>query len=416
MRSWNSLVRSVVLATARSTCASPRIRRRTAMPAARTSSSPIVSSLTSGAGQARPSCRRPSHHQYPTHQTNERLFKVCRKVHYRTSADSSSTSRGKRAVCGSRSGTMLARQFVLSGMLALVCTLAWVPPARSQSYPTRQITLVVPATPGGSNDTIARIVAEHMGKTLGQSIVIENIGGAGGTTAARRVAQAAPDGYTIMAGNMGTHGAAPAQYSDLRYDPIKDFTPIGQIAGAPAVIIVRKDFPASNLKEFVSYVKENEAKVNEAHAGVGSQMHTFCTYLHSLMGTKTARIAYRGGGPVVTDLMSGNADFGCISLNSVVGQIQAGAIKAIAVASRERAEVIKDVPTAAEGGLPDYQVSSWNALFAPRDLPPDIRARLNDALVRALDDADTRKRLLEIGTVIPANAERTPQALQALVG
>jgi tripartite-type tricarboxylate transporter receptor subunit TctC len=311
---------------------------------------------------------------------------------------------------------MFVRRLALSGMLALVCTLMSVLAAAAQSYPARQITLVVPATPGGSNDTIARIVAAHMGKTLGQSIIIENIGGAGGTTAARRVAQAAPDGYTIMAGNMGTHGAAPAQYSDLRYDPVNDFTPIGQMAGAPAVIIARKDFPANTLKEFVDYVRHNQSKVNEAHAGVGSQMHTFCTYLHALMGTKTARIAYRGGGPAVTDLMTGHADFSCISLNSVVGQIQAGTIKAIAVASPERADVIKNVPTAAEGGLASYQVSSWNALFAPRGLPPDIAAKLNDALVRALDDVDTRKRLLEIGTAIPAKPDRTPQALHALVG
>jgi tripartite-type tricarboxylate transporter receptor subunit TctC len=205
-------------------------------------------------------------------------------------------------------------------MSALLLTLALVRPAAAQTYPARQITLVVPATPGGSNDTIARIVAEHMGKTLGQSIIIENIGGAGGTTAARRLAQAAADGYTLMAGNMGTHGAAPAQYADLRYDPLKDFTPIGQMAGAPAVIIARKDFPASTLKEFIDYVKQNQSKVNEAHAGVGSQMYTFCTLLHTLMGTKTARIAYRGGGPVVTDLMAGQADFGCISLTASSGR------------------------------------------------------------------------------------------------
>jgi tripartite-type tricarboxylate transporter receptor subunit TctC len=310
---------------------------------------------------------------------------------------------------------MVARRFVVSGVLALVTILAGVLPASSQSYPSRPIILVVPATPGGSNDTIARIVAEHMGKTLGQPVIIENVAGAGGTTAARRVAQAAADGYTIIAGNMGTHGAAPAQYSDLRYDPVKDFTPIGRIAGAPAVIITRKDFPASTLKEFVEYVQKNESKVNEAHTGVGSQAHTFCTLLQSLMNTKTARIAYRGGGPVVTDLMSGQADFGCISLNSVVGQIQSGAIKAIAVASAERADVVKDVPTAAEGGLPKFEVSSWNALFAPKNLPPDIVARLSDALVQALDDEGTRQKLLSIGTAIPAKADRTPEALRVLV-
>jgi putative tricarboxylic transport membrane protein len=313
----------------------------------------------------------------------------------------------------------MAGRLVCAGVLVLIATVAAtvaaMQPAAAQSYPARQINLVVPATPGGSNDTIARIVTEHMTKTLGQSIIIENIGGAGGTTAARHVAQAAPDGYTLMAGNLGTHGAAQAQYADLRYDPIKDFTAIGQMAGAPAVIIARRDFPAGTLKDFVDYVRTNQAKVNEAHAGVGSQMHTFCTLLHSLMGTKTARIAYRGGGPVVTDLMSGQADFACISLNSVVSQIQGGTIKAIAIASAERADVIKDVPTAVEGGLPAFQVSSWNALFAPKDLPPDIVARLSDALDRALDDADTRKKLLDIGTTVPSKSERTPKALQALV-
>jgi tripartite-type tricarboxylate transporter receptor subunit TctC len=310
---------------------------------------------------------------------------------------------------------MIAARFVLAGMLAFGCSLASVLPAASQSYPARQITLIVPATAGGSNDTIARVVAERMGKTLGQSIIIENVGGAGGTTAARRTAQAAPDGYTIMAGNLGTHGAAPAQYTDLRYDPASDFTPIGLMAGAPAVLVIRKDFPVKTLKEFVDYVRQNQAKVNEAHAGVGSQMHTFCTLLHSLMGTKTARIAYRGGVPAITDVMTGQADFSCISLNSVVGQIQGGTIRAIAVASAERAEVIKDVPTAKEGGFPQFEVSSWNALFAPKNLPPDIAAKLNGALIEALDDAETRRKLLDIGTVIPGKAERTPQALQKLV-
>jgi len=310
---------------------------------------------------------------------------------------------------------MISRPFVLSTALALGCAATLVVPAASQSYPARPITLVVPATPGGSNDSIARIVAERMAMTLGQPIIIENVPGAGGTTAGRRVAQAAADGYTIMLGNMGTHGAAPAQYPDLRYDPVKDFTPIGRMAGAPAVIVTRKDFPANTLAEFMAYVKNNQDKVNEAHAGVGSQMHAFCTLLHSLMGTKTARIAYRGGAPAVTDLMTGQADFSCISLNSVVSQIQSGTIKAIAVASPQRPDVIKDVPTAKEGGLAEFQVSSWNAIFAPRGLSEDIVAKLNGALVVALDDRDTRRRLLDIGTEIPASADRAPQALQRLV-
>jgi putative tricarboxylic transport membrane protein len=283
------------------------------------------------------------------------------------------------------------------------------------AFPERAITLIVPFAPGGATDTIARVVGEHMAKTLGQPIVIENVPGAGGTTAINRAAQAAPDGYTIMIGHMGTHGAAPAQYSNLKYDPAKDFTPIGLTAGLPMVIVTKKDFPANTLKEFVDYVKKNQDKVNEAHAGVGSIMHTTCTLLQSAMGIKTARVAYRGGGPAINDLVGGQVDFSCTTLIGVLSQIQAGTIKAIAIASPERSDLIKDVPTTKEGGLPEFQVSAWNALFAPKNLPGEIQAKLNDALIKALDDEATRKHLLDLGSEIPNKADRTPEALRKLV-
>jgi tripartite-type tricarboxylate transporter receptor subunit TctC len=260
---------------------------------------------------------------------------------------------------------MVSRRVLLAGMAASLIPAAAVP-AASQSYPSRQITLVVPFAAGGFNDVIVRIVAEHMGRTLGQSIVIENDAGAGGTTATRRAAQAAPDGYTLVAGSMGTHGAAPAQYPNLKYDPARDFMPIGLMADAPAVIVARKDFPANDLKEFIAYVTKNQANVNEAHAGVGSQMHTYCTLLHSIIGTKTGRVAYRGGGPAINDLVAGQVDFSCVSVNTVVSQIQGGTLKAFAIAAPGRADVIKDVPTTAEAGLPQFQVSGWSAIFAPR--------------------------------------------------
>ena len=285
----------------------------------------------------------------------------------------------------------------------------------SSEYPTRPITLVVPFAAGGSTDTIARIVADHMSKTLGQSIVIENDAGAGGTTPTRRVAQAAADGYTIMIGHMGTHGAAPAQYPNLKYDPTKDFTPIGLTAGLPIVIVTKKDFPADNLEAFVDYVRKNQDKVNEAHAGVGSLMHTTCTLLHSIMRTKTARVAYRGGSPALNDLVGGQVDFSCITLTAAISQIQAGTVKAIAIASPERADLAKDVPTTKEGGLAEFQVCAWNALFAPKNLPSEIQAKLNDAVVKALDDETTRKRLLDMGSEIASKADRTPQALPRLV-
>ena len=309
---------------------------------------------------------------------------------------------------------MISRKCFLVGLLAIGCVTS-VLPAASQSYPTRAITLVVPFPAGAATDAVARIVSEHMAKTLGQAIVIENDAGAGGTTATRRVARAAPDGYTIAAGSMATHAAASAQYPNIKYDPAKDFTPIGLTVEAPAVIVTRKDLPVSTLKEFVEHITKNQATVNEAHGGVGSQMHTYCSLLHSIMGTKTTRVAYRGAAPALNDLVAGHVDFGCSSVSGVAPLIQAGSIKAIAVASPERVEVIKDVPTTREAGLPEFLVSGWNAIFAPKHLPPDVHSKLNDALVKALDDDGTRKRLLDLGCIIPATADRTPQALQSRV-
>jgi tripartite-type tricarboxylate transporter receptor subunit TctC len=299
----------------------------------------------------------------------------------------------------------------LAAAVAAVMVLAGCAGSAWAAYPERSITLIVPFAAGGFNDVIARILADHMGKTLGQTIVIENDAGAGGTTATRRAAQAAPDGYTIVAGSMGTHAAAPAQYPNIKYDPAKDFTPIGLAAEAPAVIVARKDFPANTLGEFIDYVRKNQGKLNEAHAGVGSQMHTYCTLLHSLMGTKTGRVAYRGGGPAMNDLVAGQVDFSCVSLNTVVSQIQGGTIKAIAIAAPERSDLIKDVPTTREGGLSDFQVSGWSAIFAPKNLPQDIQAKLSDALAKALEDQVTAKKLVDIGCAIPEKADRTPQAL-----
>ena len=282
-------------------------------------------------------------------------------------------------------------------------------------YPSKPVMLIVPYAAGGSNDTLSRILAEHMARTLGRPVIIDNEPGAAGTTATMRAARAAPDGYVLIMGNMGTHGAAPAQYSDLKYDPINDFTPIGLAAEVPAVIVTRKDFPANNLSEFIAYVRANQDKVNEAHVGAGSPTHIFCTLLQSMLGTSTGRVAYRGGAQAMNDLVSGQVDFSCISLSGAISQLQGGTLKAIAIASPRRADILPDVPTTAEGGLPQFVVSTWNAIFAPRNLAPEIQARLNAALNKALDDETVRKRLIEVGFVIPDASQRTPQVLHDLV-
>src|SRR5262252_8137460 len=249
----------------------------------------------------------------------------------------------------------------------LTCFVA-VGPARSE-FPDRPITMIVPFAAGGPTDTVARIVGEQMSKTLGQAVVVENVSGAGGTTGITRGAQSKPDGYTIMMGHMGTHGAAPALYPNLKYDPTKDFAPVGLVAGTAILIIAKKEFPAANLKEFVAYLRSNPDKVNEAHAGVGSVSFTTCTMLQSIIGTKTARVAYRGTAPSLNDLVAGQVDFGCDQIVNVVSQVQAGTVKAFAVASPQRSAVLKDVPTTKEAGLPEFQVSAWNAVFAPKDTP-----------------------------------------------
>ncbi|MGZ6080213.1 MAG: tripartite tricarboxylate transporter substrate-binding protein, partial [Myxococcaceae bacterium] len=239
--------------------------------------------------------------------------------------------------------------------------------------------------------------------------------GAGGTTGTTRAAQAAPDGYTLIMGHMGTHGAAPAVYPDLKYDPVKSFQPIGLAAGTPIVIVAKKSFPAKDLKEFVAYVKANSTKLNEAHAGVGSVSFTTCAFLNSLLGAKPTRVVYRGTGPALNDLVSGQVDYMCDQIVNLVPQIQAGTIKAYAIAQAQRSPALPEVPTTKEGGLPEFQVTAWNAIFAPRGTPPDIVSKLSGALRKALADEGTRKRLLDLGADLSDTAAQTPEGLAKLV-
>jgi len=287
--------------------------------------------------------------------------------------------------------------------------------ATAQTYPTRPVTIVVPFAAGGPTDIIARVAGEYYSKALGQQFIVENVVGAGGTTGIARGAQAKPDGYTIMMGHMGTHGAAPALYPNLKYDPTKDFEPIGLVAATPILIVARKDFPAANLKEFVARLKDPAAKAKQAHAGVGSVSFTTCTLLTSQLGVKNIVAAYRGTGPALNDLVGGQVDYMCDQIVNLVEQINAGTIRAYAIATAERSPALPNVPTTTEAGLPDYQVSAWNALFAPKGTPKEIMAKLNETLVKALDDKATRKRLLELGSVLPDQAGRSPDALANLV-
>lgn len=283
------------------------------------------------------------------------------------------------------------------------------------NYPERPITMIVPFAAGGPTDVIARIVGDHMSKTLGQQIIVENVAGAGGTTGSARAAAATADGYTLVMGHMGTHGAAPALYPKLKYSPAKDFSPIGLAAGTPILIVSKTALPAKTLKEFIAYAKANEAKLNEAHAGAGSVSHTTCSYFNHEVGIKPTRVPYKGTGPAINDLVGGQVDYACDQIVNLVPQIKAGTIRAYAIATPQRSPMLPDVPTTTEAGLPSFQVSAWNAIFAPKGTPQPIVEKLAGALDKALDDEATRKRLLDLGGDIPDKQGRTPAALQKLV-
>ena len=289
-------------------------------------------------------------------------------------------------------------------------------PAFAQNYPNRPISMIVPFAAGGPTDVIARIVAEPMSRILGQQIVVENVAGAGGTTGITRAAGAKPDGYSIMMGHMGTHGVAPALYPNLKYNPATDFTPIGNAAGTPIIIVAKKNHPAKDLKEFLAWVAKEGDKANMAYAGTASVSHTTgILFISMIKGAKPTLVPYTGTGPALNDLISGQVDFMTDQIVNVVSQISAGSIKAYAIATPKRSPALPDLPTTTEAGMPEYQVSAWNAVFGPKDLPKDITEKLRDALNKTLDDANARKRLDELGAVIPEGADRGGPALQKLV-
>jgi len=286
--------------------------------------------------------------------------------------------------------------------------------AGAQAYPSRPVTLIVPFPPGGSTDVAARIVADHMSRTLGQQVVIQNVSGAGGTTGSTRAMRSDPDGYTILMGQMGTHAASVSLYPNLAYKPDQDFAPIGQVASFPFLIATRKDFPANNLKEFIAYVKANDTKLNQGHAGVGSMFFTSCLLLNSMLGTKPTLVPFNGGGPAMNALVGGQTDFMCAD-TATGGSQYPDKIKVFAVTSPKRNAMLPDVPSVVEAGLPDFQPTAWNGLFAPKDTPRPVVDRLVDALDKALDDAETRKRLGVLGGDIPDKANRGPAPFLALV-
>jgi tripartite-type tricarboxylate transporter receptor subunit TctC len=296
---------------------------------------------------------------------------------------------------------------------ALGCCAA-PPSAHAQSYPSRSITVVVPFPAGGPSDVVARIVTDHMGRTLGHLLVIENVAGAGGTLGSARVAASAPDGYTLLAGSMGSHVAAPVLTPNLKYDPSRDFEPIGFTAHSPAVVVARKDFPAAGTAEFVAYLKQHGDQVKQAHGGIGASSHMACLLFTSELGLKPTLIAYRGTGPAMNDLVGGHVDFLCEQSVSVAEQINAGTVKGYVVSSPERLPALPSIPSAKEVGI-KYEIDIWAGIFAPKGVPKEVVDTLAAALNKALDDPAVAKRLADLGASIPAKEERNPAEFDRLV-
>jgi tripartite-type tricarboxylate transporter receptor subunit TctC len=284
----------------------------------------------------------------------------------------------------------------------------------AQEYPKRPVTMIVPFAAGGTSDVIARAVAEEMSKPLGQPIIIENVAGAGGSTALTRAARAEPDGYTIAIGNAGTSAATYTIYPKLPFTP-DSFVPIAVVAKTFGIVALRRDFPAKNLQEFIAYAKKNPGKVNLGHAGVGSSNFLICKSFEQAAGVEVTLVGYRGAAPALTDTIGGQIDGVCDAAASVSQAIDDKLVKGLVVGSTVRISTLPDLPTSPEAGLPEFEAQGWNGLFAPKGTPPAIIARLNAAARTAVESEAVKKRFHDLSTVAPDANELAPEVLGQLV-
>ena len=284
--------------------------------------------------------------------------------------------------------------------------------AGAQEYPTKVITMVVPFAAGGPTDTVARLIAQPMGKTLKQQVIVENVLGAGGTIAVNRVAKAAADGYTLLIHHIGM-STAPALYRKLPYDAINDFEPIGLINEVPMTLVAKKDFSAKDLKEFLAYLRANKDKVSYANAGIGAASHLCGMLFMSAIQTELTTVPYNGTGPAMNDLLGGQVDIMCDQTTNTTSQIKAEKIKVYGVTTRKRVASLPNVPTMDEAGLKGFEVSVWHGLYAPKGTPKPVIDKLTNALHVALKDDNVKLRFAELGTEPVAENRATPAALRA---
>jgi tripartite-type tricarboxylate transporter receptor subunit TctC len=302
------------------------------------------------------------------------------------------------------------RKSLIAVALAAVCVIAT--DAAAQTFPSRPITIIVPFAAGGPSDVLARVIGERMRTTLQQTVVVENVTGAGGTIGVTRAARSPADGYTLSFGHLGTHVINGAIYP-LTFDLLNDLDPVGLIGANPMLIVSKTGVPAKDLKELIAWVKANEASVTFGTAGVGSGAHFSGLYFQSLIGTKGRYVPYRGTGPAMQDLVGGQIDIIVDQASNSMPQVQAGKIRAYAVTDKKRISAAPDVPTVDEAGLPGFHVLLWSGLWAPKGTPKDVIAKLNAAMRDALTDAGVLKRFGDLGLEAAAPSQQTPEALRA---
>jgi putative tricarboxylic transport membrane protein len=301
----------------------------------------------------------------------------------------------------------MKRAVALTLLLLAAPGLVW-----AQAYPTKVVTIIVPFSAGGPTDTVTRLLGQSMGKTLGQQVIVENVGGAGGTIGATRAAKAAPDGYTLLLHHIGM-ATSVTLYRKLPYKAIEDFEPIGLITDVPMTLVAKKDFPAKDLKELIAYTKANRDKVSYANAGIGAASHLCGMLFMSAIQTDLTTVPYKGTAPAMNDLLGGQVDFMCDQTTNTTSQIKAGKIKVYGVTTKTRVPSLPDVPTLHEAGLREFEVAIWHGLYAPKGTPKPVVDRLAAALQQALKDPLIKTRFAELGTEPVAPERARPEALRA---
>jgi tripartite-type tricarboxylate transporter receptor subunit TctC len=314
------------------------------------------------------------------------------------------------ALKNNQGGFYIMKRLLTATMVLLGLTGA----AFAQDYPNRNITMIIPFAPGGPTDLLGRALAQQMGEALGQTVIVENIGGAGGMNGSKRVADAKPDGYTFGVGTVGTHAQNQTLYTKPAYNSVTDFTPVALVAEVPIVLIVRKELPVNNFKEFVAYAKANHSKMQFASGGAGAASHLGCVVLNTAMGVNITHVPFRGGGPALQEVMGGRIDYQCEILSSTKSHLDSDKVKVLAILDKKRSPVAPNLPTAKEQGL-EVLAYTWNALFLPKGVPADIVKKLNAAAVKAMKSPAVREKLEAVGVEFASDDRSTPEYLAQFV-